>query len=93
MSTYDFPSDLIEIQRDYQGVDARVHEIADALPSSVDIIQGRAEQDPALDAALTAARAERLNLLEALIGHSWWRRVDDVPAAKLELRKAAAGAG
>lgn len=56
MVSYNFPADLVEIQRQYFAADARVHELADAEPSGMDILDGRAQEDTGNRAELDYAR-------------------------------------
>lgn len=90
----DFPPDLIEIQRQYAAVDARVQELRAQEPSGPAIARGHADIPESLRAAVDAARAERLQLVEALVEHSFWSEVqkDKRIEAKQELRKVAASA-
>lgn len=88
MADYDFPPDLLDLQRAWYAADARCEEISASLPRAADVVAGTAPTGEQQD-KLAAARAERLRLTEALQGHDWWTTVDDRLAAKAALRKAA----
>lgn len=89
VADFDFPPDLIDLQRAWYAADARCAEIAASHPSAVDVVAGVAVRTEQQDAELAEARAERLRLTEALQGHGWWATVDDRLAAKAALRTAA----
>jgi hypothetical protein len=88
VADYDFPPDLIDLQRAYDAADRRCEEAAAASPSATDIAAGAAE-DLSARAALDEARAERLELAVKLQGHSFWAKVDSRVEAKQALRAAA----
>ncbi|WP_204074728.1 hypothetical protein [Planotetraspora phitsanulokensis] len=88
-STYAFPADLLQAQRDFFAAEARVKELCDALPSSIDVANMEAEITDEQREALQAARAEQLDLVMKLHRHEWWSTVDNRHLAGLELRKAA----
>ncbi|MET9340394.1 hypothetical protein [Nonomuraea sp. NPDC003804] len=81
--------DLIAAWRAYNEADARVQEVTAALPSSVAVLDGKAEFTDEQRAELAEARAARLACLEALIDHPEWQSVDNKLAAQKELRLAA----
>ncbi|MFC6080892.1 hypothetical protein [Sphaerisporangium aureirubrum] len=85
----DFPPELVQAQRDYYAVDARVDKLVAQLPSSVDVLAGTAAMPAELRAAVDAARAERLKLVDVLYGHEYWETVDDRHAARTELQEIA----
>lgn len=84
---YDFPPDLLDLQRAFLTLDARCQEISAGLPTASDIIAGT----PVDFGELDKARAERLNIVEALSAHPWWETLDkgDRGNAKTALRAAA----
>ncbi|MFE3455009.1 hypothetical protein ACFXJ8_39405 [Nonomuraea sp. NPDC059194] len=85
------PEDVIEAQKAYDAADARVQELAAALPSSVDMIEGRATWDEEAMADLLEARSERLRLLGVLRELPWWGTVPSKLDAEKQLRLAARG--
>lgn len=89
MADFDFPADLLNLQRAWYTADARCVEAGAALPSGRDVAAGVAEPTVEQQAELAEARAERLRITEALQGHPWWASVDDKRAAKAALRAAA----
>ncbi len=91
MADYEFPDDLVAAQRDFYAADARVQEVTDALPSSLDIVAGTASITEDQRAELAAVRAERLRIVDILYGHTWWEGVEDPYAARLKLREVAKG--
>lgn len=91
MSDYNFPPDLLELQRAFFAADARCEDIAATHPRAVDIAAGEAALSEDQREKLEQARAERLRLVEALQDHGWWSTVAGVQAARAELRKAARG--
>jgi hypothetical protein len=91
VADYDFPPDLLQLQRDWYAADARCVEIGASHPAAVDVVAGTAQVSDAQYRELKDARAERWLLTEQLRGHAWWASVDDTPAAKAALRAAARG--
>lgn len=91
MADFDFPPDLVELQRAWYTEDARCEEIAASLPSAADVAAGLVEPTSQQRTQLDAARAERLRLTEALQDHSWWTTVEGKHRleAKAALRDAA----
>ena len=89
VADYDFPADLLQLQRDWYAADARCEEIGAAHPRAADVVAGTAQVSEAQHQELKQARAERWALTEQLQGHTWWGKVDDRLAAKAALRKAA----
>ncbi|WP_329521137.1 hypothetical protein [Spirillospora sp. NBC_01491] len=87
MADFDFPDDLLQLQRDFYAADRRCGEISASHPRAADIVTGVAEVTAEQRAELAAARAERLRITEQMQGHTWWETVD-VAAAKAALRKA-----
>ncbi|MEV8634944.1 hypothetical protein AB0395_25145 [Streptosporangium sp. NPDC051023] len=89
MSDYEFPADLLELQRAYWAADARVLEVTEALPPSPAIVAGEAEISEEQRAELAEAREQRLRALEAMNNHAWWATVPTRYAAWMALQKAA----
>lgn len=89
MADYDPPADLLKLKRDYFAADARCQELTDALPSNVDVLEGRAERDEATMADLTSARSDRMELVEQIHRHGWWKEVDNRHSAWMALQKIA----
>ncbi|MEU7891233.1 hypothetical protein AB0B45_00065 [Nonomuraea sp. NPDC049152] len=89
MAELDLPTDVIEARRAYDAADARVQELADALPSSVEVVEGRATWNEQAMADLLEARAERLRLLGVLRDMPWWGTVPSKLEAEKQLRIAA----
>lgn len=89
MADYDFPPDLLDLQRAWYAADARCVEIAASHPKAVDQVAGTAAVSDAQYAELKAARAKRWALTVDLQDHDWWGSVEDRLAAKAALRKAA----
>lgn len=89
MADYDFPPDLLDLQRAWYAADARCEEISAALPRAADVVSRHAAPAAEQEAELAEARAERLRLTQALQDHTWWATVDDRLAAKAALRLAA----
>lgn len=89
MADFDFPTDLLELQRAWYAADARCEEVAASHPSARDVVAGVAEVTEEQQAELAQARAERLELAERLQRHPWWLEAGDVFAAKQALRAAA----
>lgn len=91
MADFDFPADLLDLQRAWYAADARCEEIAASLPRAADVVAGVAEPTDQQRDELAAARAERLRLSGALLGHGWWVTVEAKHRleAKAALRDAA----
>ena len=89
MADYDFPPDLLNLQRSWYAADARCVEIGAAHPPAVDVVAGTAHVSDEQYRELKEARAARWALTEQLQGHAWWTTVNDKLAAKAALRKAA----
>ena len=89
MANFDFPADLLDLQRSWYAADARCVEIGAAQPPAVDVVAGITEVSEAEYQALKQARGERWELTEQLQGHAWWATVDDKLAAKAALRATA----
>lgn len=89
VADFDFPDDLLDLQRAWYAADIRCVEAGAALPPARDVAAGVAEPTTGQQAELSEARAERLRVTEALQGHSWWATVEDRFGAKAALRKAA----
>lgn len=99
MADYEFPDELLKAQRAYYEADAKVQKLADALPSSVEVLAGTAFEDEEqriavadTRAQLEEARAERLAIIDVLYGDEYWTKVDDQHAARMALQKAAKSA-
>jgi hypothetical protein len=86
---YTFPEDLFQAQRDFFAAEARVKEICDAMPSSLDVANLEAEITDEQREALQVARAVQVDIVMKLHRHEWWSTVDNRYEAGLELRKAA----
>lgn len=89
MADFDFPADLLDLQRAWYAADTRCEEISASHPSGRDVAAGVAEVAEEQRAELAQARAERLDLTEKLQRHPWWLEAGDVFAAKQALRAAA----
>ncbi|MET9339293.1 hypothetical protein [Nonomuraea sp. NPDC003804] len=89
MADLDLPEDVIEARRALDAAHARVEELAAALPSSVDVVEGRAVWDEQAVADLAEARAERLRMLGVLRDLPWWGTVPSKLDAERQLRVAA----
>lgn len=76
MADFDFPADLLDLQRAWYGADARCEEAGAALPPARDVAAGVAEPTAQQQAELAEARAERLRITEALQDHGWWATVE-----------------
>jgi hypothetical protein len=61
------------------------------VPSSLDIAAGTATITDKERTELAAARAKRLDLLDAINRHAWWGSVEDRNAASIELHEKARG--
>lgn len=80
MATFDFPADLLDLQRRFDVLDARCGEVAAALPSAADVVAGVAEPTGAQREELARVRAERLDVAERLQTHPWWETVNRLEA-------------
>lgn len=89
MADLELPEDVIEARRAYDAADDRVRELTAAMPSSVDVAEGRATFEPLAMADLLEARAERLRLLGVLRDLPWWGTVPSMVDAEKQLRIAA----
>ncbi|MFF3665491.1 hypothetical protein [Microtetraspora malaysiensis] len=89
MTDYDFPAMLVELQVDFLTAMKQESEVAREMPSSVDVVAGRAEIDVEQQRALDAARAEQQRCALELSRHEFWREVDDPFKARTALRKLA----
>jgi hypothetical protein len=89
VSAYEFPSDLIEIQRDYEQADAHVEKLVAALPSALDIMTGKPKTTDKQNDEVQKAREVRLQAQEKRDQHPWLQDVDDQYAARMQLWKAA----
>ncbi|MFB9681195.1 hypothetical protein [Streptosporangium vulgare] len=90
MADYDFPPDLLDLQRAYWKTDEEVQRVTAALPSSQEVLEGAMTDEQREE--LTAARSARLDALEALNRHPWWEQPEqrrDRHAAWMALQKAA----
>jgi|GEM_PF-2849627 len=85
----EIPADLLDLQRAFYEADARVQEVADAMPSPVAVLAGEAEVSEGQREELAAARAERLRIVDELYRHPWFTTVDDPHKARMALQKAA----
>lgn len=90
MADFDFPADLLELQRAFNEADAECERISDALPSATAILDGADVDYTELD----LARAKRLDLAVRLQQHPWWQSLEpgERVNAKFALRKAAKAA-
>lgn len=95
VANFDFPADLLALQRAWYAADARCEEAGAALPPARDVAAGVAAPTAEQQAELAEARAERLRITEALQEHGWWPTVKAKHklAAKAALRAAARSAG
>lgn len=89
MTDLHIPQDVIDAQRAYDTADAAVHKVCERLPSGAAIAAGEAKLSDEQRAELGRVRAERLDRLEALRGHPWWKQAGDPLRAEAALRKAA----
>lgn len=87
----DIPPDLLQLRVDFLRADQRCNQLADALPSARDIINGLAEITPAQADELKAARAERLDIVMDIHRHAWWGTIPagDQAGARNALHEAA----
>ena len=71
--------------------DRRCNDLANALPTARDIINGVAEVSDAQAEELTAARSERLNAVMGIHRHPWWGTLpaSDQAGARNALQEAA----
>lgn len=91
VADFDFPPDLIDLQRRFDAADLRCEEVAATLPAGVDVAAGTASVSEEQQAELRDARAVRLELAQALQAHEWWTTVDNVFEAKQALRRVSRG--
>lgn len=89
VADYDFPPDLIDLQRNFDAADRECVERSAAMPSGVEIVEGNIGDIAEQQNALKAARARRLQLAEALQRHEFWTTVDNRFKAKDALRAVA----
>jgi len=89
VADFDFPADLLDLQRAWYAADQRCEEVGAAFPPAQDVAAGVAEPTAQQQAELAEARAERLRITEEMQGHPWWAGVGDRHAAKAALRDAA----
>lgn len=89
--TYEFPTDLIDLQRRFDAANRRCEELAATHPKAVDIVAGTAQLTEEQAAVYAAAWAERAKLVLGLHRHPWWLEVGDRREAKEALRAAARG--
>ncbi|MEV7013250.1 hypothetical protein [Streptosporangium sp. NPDC051022] len=87
MADDEFPPDLLGAQRTYWAADARVQEVTDALPSAQEVLEGAMTDEQREE--LAQVREARLQALEALNRHPWWKDAGDRYAAQKALRQAA----
>ena len=87
MSDFDFPPDLLELQRAFFAADARCRQISDELPSAADVIAGVDVDYTELD----AARRAQADAAAGISGHPWLASVTDRLGAQEALRKTARG--
>ncbi|MFI7113931.1 hypothetical protein ACIBK9_46975 [Nonomuraea sp. NPDC050227] len=93
MADYELPQDLIDAQKAFYAAEARCAELVAAEPSPVAIAALEAELSDEQRQALAAAREERLQAVEVLHRHPFWK---DLPAGdkmkvQAKLREAAKG--
>ncbi|MFF5261396.1 hypothetical protein ACFY4C_20835 [Actinomadura viridis] len=88
MADFDFPADLIDLQRAFYAADRRCEEIGASWPRPTAVAAGVEEISEEQHAELSRARAERLEIVERMAAHPWWDTVDRLKA-KAALRKAA----
>lgn len=93
MTAFDLPADLVDLQRRFYEMDARCEAIGRTHPRPTDVGAGLAVISAEQHTELAAARAERLEVVEALNDHDWWASVTpaDRAAAKAALRQASGG--
>lgn len=89
MADDEFPPGVLEAQRAYYAADARVQEVADALPSSQEILEGAMTDEQRQ--LLAEVREARLLALEVLNNNPWWAGQRDRYAAWKRLQEAARG--
>ncbi|WP_371785433.1 hypothetical protein [Streptosporangium subroseum] len=89
MSAYEFPNDLIEIQRDYEQANARVEKLVAALPSALDVMTGKPKTTDKQQDEVQKAREVLLQAQEKRDQHPWLQDIDDQYAARMQLWKAA----
>jgi hypothetical protein len=89
VSAYEFPNDLIEIQRDYEQANDRVEKLVAALPSALDVMTGKPKTTDKQQDEVQKAREVRLQAQEKRDQHPWLQDVDDQYAARMQLWKAA----
>lgn len=89
VADYDFPDDLLQLQRAFDAAEERCVELAAALPSGMEIAEGTAGDIAEQQDELQQERANRLDLVVKLQGHPWWEASGNRFQAKEALRKAA----
>lgn len=91
MADYELPDDLIEAQRAFYEAEKRCQELVDAEPAPTAIAALEAELSDEQRQALAAAREERLQAVEVLHRHRFWRDVQagDKMKVQAKLREAA----
>jgi hypothetical protein len=90
VADYEFPADLLDLQRRFLEADARCGELSSRLPSATELVaSGTSASDYPDYPGLQEARAKRLKLALELARHEWLAEHPDRVEAKKALRKAA----
>ncbi|MBA9005849.1 hypothetical protein [Thermomonospora cellulosilytica] len=101
--SYEFPPDLLRLQKQFCALDRRCEELAAELPTGTAIAAGEATLTGPRADEYAKARADRMKTLTEMRNHWWWEgkssedapadpdapQVRDRAAAKLALQEAA----
>lgn len=87
MADFDFPADLVDLERRFLELDAACEAEARRLPSAAEIVESTAVDF----GPLRELRARRLEIAQRIQRHSWWETTDkgQMVQARSALRAAA----
>ncbi|MFI7691814.1 hypothetical protein ACIBQ6_22285 [Nonomuraea sp. NPDC049655] len=86
MADHELPVDLIEAQRAFYRAEERCAELVAAEPSPVAVAALEAELSDEQRQALAAAREERLQIVERIHRHPFWKDVEAGDRIKVQAR-------
>lgn len=87
--TSEIPADLIALQRNLDAANHHCEQLAEKLPSAIDVAAGRAAFTDEQVAELRDARARRDRIGMELINHAWWGSQESRFEARRRLHQAA----
>ncbi|MER6581825.1 hypothetical protein [Nonomuraea sp. NPDC001023] len=86
MADYELPQDLIDAQKAFYEAEARCAELVAAEPSPVSVAALEAELSDEQRQTLATAREERLQIVERIHRHPFWKDVEAGDRTKVQAR-------